>query len=203
MSLQRAPRAEAKCREGSPGNESPLSSTAERIEGVFLRHLDGLARVLDISRRIRARIEEIDAFIEESSSEVCSRCEKKCCIDRYSYYNCDDLIYIYALGLRPLPRAGSDSSGACHFLSAGGCTLERAVRPSGCNWHFCDALTRRMRGAPGSAYGDFGDSMEEMMELWMELIREFRQRFREFTGEEMNSAELVCASGVSAYRSDF
>ncbi len=179
-----------------------MTRTSDRIEDVFSRHFDELDRVVDLSRRIKDHIREVDGFIEENTSEVCSNCERKCCIEKYSHYGCDDLIYIYALGMRPSRCAVAEASEPCHLLSRRGCTLDRTVRPSGCNWHFCDTLVRKMSDAPGTAYADFNDSMEEMMELWMEMMGEFRMKFRELTGEELDSAELVCASDIKAYRSD-
>jgi hypothetical protein len=179
-----------------------LIHTPEKIEEIFTHRPDELSKVKEISREIHDQIETVTGFIEENTLQVCSRCQDSCCIERYSFYNCDDLIYIYALGLKPLRCESADLAGPCHLLTPGGCALERAVRPSGCNWHFCDTLTRTMRETPGTAYADFKDSMEEVMALWIELMQEFRLKFREFTGDEMNSAELVCASEMRGLSSD-
>jgi hypothetical protein len=179
-----------------------LIYTPERIEEIFTHRPDELSKVKEISREIHGHIETVKGFIEESTLQVCSRCQDSCCIERYSFYNCDDLVYIYALGLEPRRCESADPAGPCHFLARDGCVLDRAVRPSGCNWHFCDTLTRKMREAPGTAYADFNESMGEIMALWIELMREFRMKFMEFTGEEMNPAELVCASDIRAQGSD-
>jgi hypothetical protein len=171
-----------------------LHSIACQIERVFSDHPEEFSYVIDLSKRIKRQIEIVDPFIQENTSTVCSKCEECCCIDRYSYYNCDDLVYIIALNLNPQEFQSGDDSGQCSFLIKNGCCLERTVRPSGCNWYFCDSLDLQMNAAPDEAYAEFSENMEKMFNLWMELTSEFHSRFRDLTGCELEAVDLASDS---------
>jgi hypothetical protein len=49
--------------------------------------------------------------------------------------------------------------------------MERSIRPSGCNWYFCDSLLDRMEVMPD--YKIFDDSLRDAAELWLEMMEEF------------------------------
>ena len=181
-------------RDHHEGNQISFRDTARRIEAIFHRHKEKLGRVTDLSLQFKAGMQEIDAFIQQNTSMACSKCHKKCCVNRHACYACEDLVYIYALGLKTQEYRGRDESGPCYFLSEGGCRLERAIRPSGCNWFFCDALSTRMEKAPGSAYADFDDSLQELCSIWMELTGEFLAQFNAIEAHEMHMADLRCSS---------
>jgi hypothetical protein len=168
-----------------------LDSTACLIEQVFKNTPENFNCVIDLSNRIKRQIEVMDPFIQENTLAICSKCKDSCCVTRYSYYNCDDLIYIMALGHKPQKLQGGDESGPCTFLTNNGCCLERTVRPSGCNWYICDALDRQMRVGPSEAYADFSDNMEKLFNLWMELISEFRSRFKKLTDFDLEAFDLA------------
>jgi hypothetical protein len=173
--------------------------TPERIRDIFAHRRGEMARADKLSRHIRDRIEGVSDFIEENSSAACSDCPSPCCIEKYSRYTCDDLVYIYSLGLKPERREHMAPNEPCHFLKEDGCALDRTVRPMGCNWHFCDDLIERMSdAAAGSEYEEFTDSMEEIITLWIELMGEFRLKYREFTDEDMTSPHSFSVSGIAA-----
>lgn len=176
------------------GKQIPFSHTARRIEDIFLSHKEKLGRVIDLSLKFKAGMQEIDAFIQQNTSVVCIKCHKKCCVNRHACYTCEDLVYIYALGLKTQEYRERNESQPCHFLSEGGCRLERAIRPSGCNWYFCDALYARMEKAPGSAYADFDNSLQELCSLWMDLTDEFLLQINAIAEHEMHMADLGCSS---------
>ena len=171
-----------------------FSHTAKRIEDIFQSHKDDLGRVMDLAVKFRAGMQEIDPFIQQHTSIVCCKCSKKCCVNKHACYTCEDLVYIYALGLSTQEYGERDESQQCYFLSAGGCRLERALRPSGCNWYFCDALFASMEKAPGKAYADFDDSLRELSSLWMELTDEFLTQVNAVTGHKMHIADLICSA---------
>lgn len=160
-------------------------NTAQDIKDFFQDHKDDLCRVRELARKIREMIEVISPFIQQHTSLVCPECPQVCCINRHAYYECDDLIYLYALGLEPHTYKNTGDSEPCQFLSAEGCNLDRTVRPSGCNWYFCGALYDTMEKAPGKAYTDFDDSLEKLAALWMELGSEFRLKFKNIKGSEI------------------
>ncbi|MEW6107947.1 MAG: hypothetical protein AB1632_02090 [Nitrospirota bacterium] len=185
----------------APADQIP-SDIARHIEEIFQDHINELGIVIDISVKVKEKIRSIDSFIQKNTSVVCNKCKKVCCINQHSYYNCEDLVYIYALGLKPREYEQNDDSGPCRFLSCEGCCLERAIRPSGCNWYFCDSLYATMEQTPRREYNDFDESMLELAELWMELINEFLRTYRKITGYEIKFAHLVCSSNRKADSSD-
>jgi hypothetical protein len=156
-----------------------------RIEAFFREHSEELAGIRSTAQEVRARIGAVDSFIQRHTSTVCPQCRKVCCINRHAYYNVDDLIYIYALGLKPHEYERREDTEPCQFLSVKGCRLDRALRPSGCNWYFCDSLFSSMETTSGNAYREFDDALQELADLWMELISGFRAIFRRSTGHEI------------------
>jgi hypothetical protein len=160
-------------------------STEEKIQGLFQSHKEDLARVIELARQVRAMISSLDRFIQRHTSVVCPECRKVCCVNKHAHYERDDLIYIHALGLEPHVCEHRADHEPCQFLSAKGCRLDRTVRPSGCNWYFCDALYDNMERAPGKEYADFDRSLQELADLWMELGAEFRRKSRKIRGIEL------------------
>jgi hypothetical protein len=170
-------------REQSSMDET-LPGKAESIEEFFQSHREDLGRVMDIAQEVREWIRAVDPFMQQHTSVICPHCRKVCCINRHAYYNHDDLIYIYALGLKPYEHECREDTEPCQFLSGKGCKLDRTVRPSGCNWYFCDSLFLSMEKTSGKAYVEFDDSLQKLADLWVELITEFRVTFRKITGHE-------------------
>jgi len=157
----------------------------ENIRGLFQTNKEDLPGVFELARQIRALISAIDAFIQRHTSVVCPECLKVCCVNKHAYYASDDLIYIRALGLEPHSCEKRADHESCQFLSGTGCRLDRTVRPSGCNWYFCDALYDSMEKAPGEEYAEFDHALRDLAELWMELGAEFRRKFKELRGTEL------------------
>lgn len=172
------------------------NNTARHIEEIFRNRREDLSGVIDLSREIKKGIQFIDPFLQQNTSIVCPGCNKACCIDQHAYYTCEDLIYIYALGLGVQDCESIDETAPCQFLSAEGCRLERAVRPSGCNWYFCDSLYDSMEKAPGRAYYDFDNSLQELADLWMEMVNEFCEKIKIITGNEMRIENLMNSSNL-------
>ncbi|MDI6728592.1 MAG: hypothetical protein QMD44_06665 [Thermodesulfovibrionales bacterium] len=133
-----------------------------------------LAHVKDLARIVRFRIDEIDAFIQQNTSIVCPNCEKVCCVNRHGYYDYEDLIYIYALGLNPpIYKEGVSDTDPCQFLSQHGCTMERAIRPFRCNWYFCNALLKHIEHGPAKPYRMFIKQLDEIVDLRKEMLDDF------------------------------
>jgi len=131
-----------------------------------LKALRGLAQ------RIKAGFDEISPFIQQTTAVVCPRCAEVCCISKHGFFNYEDLVYLFALRLKP-PQVDfcRDDYAPCQFLTANGCSMERSLRPSGCNWYFCDSLLDVIEQRPD--YHEFDDAMRDLAELWMKLIEEF------------------------------
>ena len=160
-------------------------NTAEKIRDFFHSNKEDLSRVLELAQQVRTMISTIDSFIQQHTSAVCPECRKVCCVNKHSHYGRDDLIYIQALGLKPHVREQRADHEPCQFLETAGCRLDRTVRPSGCNWYFCDALYNSMEKAPVKEYIDFDRSLQELADLWMELCAEFRRQFKKTKGIEL------------------
>jgi hypothetical protein len=160
-------------------------NTAEKIRDFFHSNKEDLARVLELAQQVRTMISTIDSFMQQHTSAVCPECRKVCCVNKHSHYGCEDLIYIQAVGLEPHVREQRSDHEPCQFLETAGCRLDRTVRPSGCNWYFCDALYNSMEKAPGKEYIDFDRSLQELADLWMELCAEFRRQFKKTKGIEL------------------
>jgi len=144
------------------------------IEGASHKHGKKLQKVRELAHMVREGIEKISPFIQQSTEAVCPKCENVCCINKHGYYNFEDLVYINALGLKP-PEFdfGREDSTLCQFLSDRGCSLDRSVRPSGCNWYFCEFLLDHMEERP--EYGEFDNDLRDIAELWLKLMAEFEK----------------------------
>ncbi len=151
----------------SAHNQAPLY-----IARLFHKQEHKLQGLKMLAREIKDRIEKISPFIQQTTSAVCPYCKEVCCISRHGYYNFEDLIYLHALDLKPLPPAsGNNDADPCRFLSDSGCSMERSLRPSGCNWYFCDSLLDKMEQNPG--YREFDDSLQGIADLWLKMLDEF------------------------------
>jgi hypothetical protein len=138
----------------------------------FHKHGLKLQKVKGLALNIKDRIERISPFIQQTTQTVCPDCRDVCCIHKHGYYNYEDLIYIHALSLKPpVYEFGRRDSDPCQFLTENGCSMERPFRPSGCNWYFCDFLLDHIEKS--FEYRKFDDSMGEIAELWLNMIKEF------------------------------
>jgi hypothetical protein len=140
------------------------------LELIFQKH--ELQEVKELARNYQLTIEKISPFIENATQRVCPSCKDVCCINKHGYYNFEDLVYFHAIGLKsPLYQSGGEDSEQCRFLTSNGCSIKRSLRPSGCNWYFCDPLLEYIEKLP--EYQQFDDSMRDLAEIWMMMIEEF------------------------------
>lgn len=133
---------------------------------------NGLQKVKELAKIYQSNIEEISPFIENATQIVCPSCQEVCCINKHGYYNFEDLIYFHAIELKPpVYKSGGKDSEPCHFLTPEGCSLKRSLRPSGCNWYFCDPLLEYIENLP--EYNKFDDEIKYLAEIWIMMIEEF------------------------------
>ncbi len=131
-----------------------------------------LQKVKEFAKNYQIKIEKISPLIENVTQRICPSCKEVCCINKHGYYNFEDLIYLYAVGLEfPNYKFGGEDSEACQFLSHNGCSLNRSLRPSGCNWYFCDALLEYIENMP--EYFQFDYEIQNLAETWMMMLEEF------------------------------
>ena len=142
------------------------------LEDIFFSNRDNLQKVRLLAEKIKEGIEKINYFVQQGTANVCPVCKDVCCISKHGYYNFEDLVYLYALGLKPPSlEFGRDDAEPCQFLTPNGCSLDRPFRPSGCNWFFCESLFDAMEPMPG--YYQFDDDIRSIAELWIKMMEEF------------------------------
>jgi hypothetical protein len=144
----------------------PLSPDQKRI-------MDS-AKLFSNAMLLKDAIETIAVFMQSHTAKVCPHCCNVCCINRHSYYDYEDLIYIQALGLKPPARKENIcDTDCCQFLSAAGCTIERALRPFRCNWYFCSPLLKSMEDGAAKPYRQFIKEFQKVIELKKTVVGTF------------------------------
>jgi hypothetical protein len=115
------------------------------LTDIFRNQGSQLQRVKELAEKLKCLIEKISPLIEQITGTVCPCCADVCCISKHGYHNYEDLVYLTALGLKP-PESefGRKDTDPCRFLTEKGFSMERSIRPSGCNWYFCDPLLEEM-----------------------------------------------------------
>ena len=137
-------------------------------------HNGDLSHIKDTARIIKYRIDDIDAFIRQNTAAVCPSCENVCCVNKHGFYDYEDLIYVYALGLTPPSyKEGVSDTEPCRFLSETGCAIERSIRPFRCNWYFCGALLKHIENGPARPYRTFIKQLDEIVDLRKEMLDGF------------------------------
>ena len=150
--------------------------TVSGIEKFFQTKSVQLLHIRELAENISRKIADISPFIQRATQSTCPACEDVCCISKHGYYNFEDLVYVHALGLKPPPPDfGRKDTDPCRFLTSHGCSIERHLRPSGCNWYICEALFDYMETTPG--YPEFDDSLTAIAELWLKMMEEFTLSF--------------------------
>lgn len=144
------------------------------MKGFFENNSDSAVRIKKMALGVKEGISSIDVFIQQNAALVCPDCKKVCCINMHAYYDYQDLVYIYALGLAP-PRYKESvkDSEPCQFIGFQGCTIERSLRPFRCNWYFCDPFLKYMGNGPAKQYRQFIGSFHNVIDLRKEMLDEF------------------------------
>jgi hypothetical protein len=164
------------------------------------------AGIAEEAGKVEKMLAEASSFIEQNTHAVCPHCVSVCCINRHGRYEEDDLRYLHAAGLTPVPLDGADyaASISCTFkdgvatascssapiddaapcirLGREGCTLPRALRPFRCNWYFCIPLLEHMSGGPQRPYRRFMALFGELVTLRGEMLDECRRLERAASG---------------------
>ena len=150
------------------------TQVTRQLEESFHKNGKKLQKVKELAQKILDGFEKISPLIQKSTEKVCPECRNVCCISKHGYYLFEDLVYLYALGLRPPDcEFGRKETDPCQFLSNNGCSTERPFRPSGCTWYFCDSLLEYIEKRP--EYHEFDTLLRDIAELWMDMIEEFIQ----------------------------
>ena len=142
------------------------------IRKIFHTHGEKLEKVQEMAKQFNRTIKETIPLIEPVTQAICPSCQNICCVRKNGFFTKEDLIYLSALDITPptLHFDGKDEE-PCQFLSQNGCVLDRSLRPSGCNWFFCDALLEYFEKTED--YHTFEDSFSRLAELWLQMIEAF------------------------------
>jgi epoxyqueuosine reductase QueG len=155
-------------------NRAQWNKAVQQLELFFKSTSGAPDAVTEKARLLKNAIEEVDAFIQHHTAKLCPLCQKVCCMNRFSYYDREDLIYIHALGLKPPAyKKGIDDTHSCQFISGQGCTIERTLRPFRCNWYFCIELISHMEAGPAKSYREFILRSQKIIEAKRAMVDEF------------------------------
>lgn len=140
------------------------------INDIFNKY--DMKKLKKIAYLIYDNIKLISPFIQLNTDKVCSSCNDVCCKAEHGYYDFEDLIYLKSLSISPpIKEFNYNKNDMCHFLTDKGCSLPREIRPSGCNWYFCEELLVNIESHPNYKY--FDDKFTEIADLWLLMIQEF------------------------------
>jgi hypothetical protein len=161
------------------------------LERFFREYRNELTEVERYAQVLASRMAEVSPFIQLNTGAVCPGCEKVCCVNRHGYYDHEDLIYVYAVGLRhPGYREGLEDTDPCQFLSGTGCTLERPVRPFRCNWYFCTSLLAHMEDGPARPYREFISRFQEIVGARRRMLEAFAAKVAPLACQKEGSTSL-------------
>lgn len=142
------------------------------LQNIFAICGEQLCKVKDLARQIYMSIENIEPLVERTTQSICPSCANVCCIHKHCFFNTEDLVYMTALKCSPPPvRFDIREEEPCQFLSIKGCILKRSMRPSGCNWYFCDALLEYFEKT--ADFQSFEENFSVLAECWLEMTEEF------------------------------
>jgi len=157
-------------------SSSAIDSSGEWVRDFFGSSASELQRVKDLAAEMTRTLEILDPLFDEYTRGVCPSCVSVCCINRHSYYDPEDLIYLYASGEEmPCHRPGIPDTDPCQFLGSRGCTIRRRMRPYRCTWYFCEPLLTSVSSTPAAPYRGFIRLLEVLSFSREEMIREFRR----------------------------
>ena len=146
----------------------------QEVHGSIGYHVDryqiSLKPVVTLARRARTRLESIFEFLDDLSTETCSRCPDPCCLTASPWFDFRDLIYLHLNRLRIPSSQTIDAYRAdCRYLSAGGCILSRSIRPWICTWYLCPVQTANLEKRGPDQYETFKRTVKEIKRLRQQL----------------------------------
>jgi hypothetical protein len=155
-------------------NMECFRSTLGELEKKFKASAGELLKIRELASVVAGLIEEVSPHMQESTSVVCPHCTRVCCINRHSYHEYADLVYILALGEKaPSYKEGISDTDPCQFLGERGCTIKRSLRPYRCNWYFCTPLLEDIQSRPARTYRAFAGLLRNITEKRELMLEEF------------------------------
>lgn len=150
-------------------------TSIDRIRSAFSRNRTEMAGLIILARRVLELTRDVDGYIEDLTRSICPDCQDVCCINRHSWPEFDDLIYLAAIDEEPPPyEPRLNDLEPCRYLGPTGCLKPRHLRPFRCNWYFCVTITGEMNSRGGREMRRYTDRMTELVRTRGRLIEEFR-----------------------------
>jgi hypothetical protein len=148
----------------------------EHISSVFRDNGTAMLKVKELASEVTALMDTLDPVIESHTKVVCPSCTGVCCVNRHSYHDRHDSLYLFACEAdMPAHRPGIDDASPCQFLSPRGCTMRRSLRPYRCTWFFCEPLLDHIRSIPAAEFRKFIHLLESLTRKREEMVQEFRR----------------------------
>jgi len=124
-----------------------------------------------ITYELKEAFDGISSYIQRHTSKVCPSCRNVCCINRHSYYEKEDLVFIRALALDNVGKKSErEDTDPCRFLQKDGCSLPRYRRPFRCTWYFCERLLESMNSDKPKEYRSFISAFQNLQNLRRKLL---------------------------------
>ena len=127
------------------------------------RYQTDLKPVATIARQARILLDSIYTLLDDLGTETCDRCAAPCCLTSSPWFDFRDLIFLHLNHLAiPLTQSIDAYKTACCYLSSGGCTLSRAIRPWICTWYLCPVQTSNLKKRRLDQYETFVHTVREI-----------------------------------------
>ena len=124
-----------------------------------------------ILAEIKDAFDSISPYIQRHTEAVCPSCPGVCCVNRHSYYDKSDMVFINALGLKGSNyKADREENKPCRFLQDDGCSLPRYMRPFRCTWYFCESLLDSMQKDKAKEYRAFVSAFQRLQGIRQKLL---------------------------------
>jgi hypothetical protein len=154
--------------------QTALENILRQVEEALLASGSGLSELRGLATEAADAVEAISPVIERHTSVVCPGCLQVCCVNRHSYHELRDIVYLCSLGERPPAyRESVGDAEPCQFLGEKGCLLRRFLRPHRCNWFFCSPLLDHIAASSVRDYRSLVAALEDINRKRGALLRAF------------------------------
>ena len=154
--------------------DSSWNEANHTLDSLIAFHHEGLDRTMDFGEILQALLSSLFSLLEELCITTCPRCEDPCCLSAGAWFDFRDLLFIHLRGLEiPPAQLKSGAETPCHYLGAGGCTLERICRPWICTWYLCATQLAALRKNGGVGKDFYDERVLQIRRTRNEMERAF------------------------------
>jgi hypothetical protein len=156
------------------------------LDRLICYHRKDIKPATRIATTIHHELEAIFPLLDKICRRTCPWCPDPCCIVTKVWYDFIDLVFLHLIEV-PLPPGplAYQLEEPCRYLSTGGCTLPRLIRPWGCIQYICPTQRKNVhRRKPDD---------EARLDLALKKIREKRYQL-----ETQFQRAMVCRAHIQA-----